>query len=423
MPRPAALRAGDSARSGSSLGFGARGPRGKITAQTVHVTEAVEVVQSSVPLGIASGDVKLGAREPGASQIEIPTLITWTPDKSHPAPAVASPKLRDSNALPDRRIWSETILLPVGNMSVQFVVDGEPHLTTDLPLAPEEDGTLVNYITVISPTPVEGDAGARENANTPLLHSASRWLKEPGTPDDPSGSSPPWTSDIPEHLINAQQEEEVWEGYKAMTAEQRRAAPVPPAPILPSAPLLPRHLDRPLLNTKSKKAAAANSSTLASHAAAGPGRKSGKDKKGASGSGSGSGGRKGERERNYGPSPLSQDPTGRIGLDPALGLTSAASAGAILVEAPHGDDDAVLPVPSHVVLLHLGTSAIRDGVIAVCDTVRYKRKYITTVFYKPMYTAPDPDAMPDPSVIQPPPVPTLQQPPPGASSPVIAAEA
>ncbi|KAE9408808.1 hypothetical protein BT96DRAFT_1012985 [Gymnopus androsaceus JB14] len=47
------------------------------------------------------------------------------------------------------------------------------------------------------------------------------------------------------------------------------------------------------------------------------------------------------------------------------------------------DDTSVLPVPSHVVLGHLGTSAIKDGVLAVGDTVRYRQKFFTTVYYKP----------------------------------------
>jgi hypothetical protein len=47
------------------------------------------------------------------------------------------------------------------------------------------------------------------------------------------------------------------------------------------------------------------------------------------------------------------------------------------------DDTSVLPVPSHVVLGHLGTSAIRDGVLAVGDTVRYRQKFFTTIYYKP----------------------------------------
>ena len=67
------------------------------------------------------------------------------------------------------------------------------------------------------------------------------------------------------------------------------------------------------------------------------------------------------------------------------------------------DDASVLPVPNHVVLHHLSTSAIKNGVLAVADTVRYKKKvrayisfpvpfshlsdcdpqFITTIYYKP----------------------------------------
>lgn len=39
-----------------------------------------------------------------------------------------------------------------------------------------------------------------------------------------------------------------------------------------------------------------------------------------------------------------------------------------------GDDNSVLPVPNHVVLNHLGTSAIKNGVLAVGTTTRYHRK-------------------------------------------------
>jgi len=57
----------------------------------------------------------------------------------------------------------------------------------------------------------------------------------------------------------------------------------------------------------------------------------------------------------------------RLGLD-GLGLS---------------DDASVLPVPSHVVLHHLSTSAIRNGVLAVGSTTRYRQKYLTTIYYKP----------------------------------------
>jgi len=47
------------------------------------------------------------------------------------------------------------------------------------------------------------------------------------------------------------------------------------------------------------------------------------------------------------------------------------------------DDPSVLPVPSHVVLHHLGTSSVKHGVLAVGSTTRYRDKYNTTIYYKP----------------------------------------
>ncbi|CAB4377266.1 unnamed protein product [Rhizophagus irregularis] len=48
------------------------------------------------------------------------------------------------------------------------------------------------------------------------------------------------------------------------------------------------------------------------------------------------------------------------------------------------EDTSVLPVPNHVVLNHLYACSIRDGVMAVAGTTRYRKKYVTTVYYKPV---------------------------------------
>ncbi|KAJ1961593.1 galactose metabolism- protein [Dispira parvispora] len=42
-----------------------------------------------------------------------------------------------------------------------------------------------------------------------------------------------------------------------------------------------------------------------------------------------------------------------------------------------------LPVPNHVVLNHLFACSIRNGVMAIASTTRYRKKYTTTVYYKP----------------------------------------
>ncbi|KAI9608580.1 hypothetical protein H4Q26_004763 [Puccinia striiformis f. sp. tritici PST-130] len=52
---------------------------------------------------------------------------------------------------------------------------------------------------------------------------------------------------------------------------------------------------------------------------------------------------------------------------------------------PNGasDDNSLLPKPDHSVLNHLAASPIRQGLLSVGVTSRFKRKYLTTVYYKP----------------------------------------
>ncbi|KAK4127489.1 carbohydrate-binding module family 48 protein [Parathielavia appendiculata] len=47
------------------------------------------------------------------------------------------------------------------------------------------------------------------------------------------------------------------------------------------------------------------------------------------------------------------------------------------------DDNSVLSQPNHTVLNHLATSSIKNNVLAVSATTRYKSKYVTTIMYKP----------------------------------------
>lgn len=47
------------------------------------------------------------------------------------------------------------------------------------------------------------------------------------------------------------------------------------------------------------------------------------------------------------------------------------------------DDASVLSIPNHAVLNHLATSSIKNEILAVSATTRYKKKYVTTILYKP----------------------------------------
>lgn len=53
------------------------------------------------------------------------------------------------------------------------------------------------------------------------------------------------------------------------------------------------------------------------------------------------------------------------------------------VATPHKDDASVLIMPNHTVLNHLATSSIKSGVLATSGTTRYKKKFLTTIMYKP----------------------------------------
>ncbi|KAG8745855.1 hypothetical protein FRC10_006882 [Ceratobasidium sp. 414] len=131
---------------------------------------------------------------------------------------------------------------------------------------------------------------------------------------------PLWTSEIPPHLIHAAQLEEQY-------LARRTELDAPPPPLIPHPPALPRHLEKVILNARTTGSATS-----------------------------------------------------------ASGVTKSAVAavGGIGVGTGGADDNSVLPVPNHVVLNHLGTSAIKGGVLAVGTTTRYHRKYITTIYYKPV---------------------------------------
>lgn len=58
----------------------------------------------------------------------------------------------------------------------------------------------------------------------------------------------------------------------------------------------------------------------------------------------------------------------------------------ILNKPPQLQDTAALPVPQHVALNHLYCTAIRDNMMVLGITQRYKTKFVTTVYYSPCAT-------------------------------------
>lgn len=60
------------------------------------------------------------------------------------------------------------------------------------------------------------------------------------------------------------------------------------------------------------------------------------------------------------------------------------SRGILNSETDQSTDPTLLPEPQHVLLNHLYALTVKDGVMVLGATHRYKRKYVTTMLYKPI---------------------------------------
>ncbi|KAF7298706.1 SNF1 kinase complex beta-subunit [Mycena indigotica] len=241
-----------------------------------------------------------------------------------------------------------------------------------------------------------------------------------------------WTSEIPEELYAAQAQEEEWAGAVAAVQEelaarerergrpnghhhhQGRGAAVayPPEPSIPAATHLPRHLERLILNRPSPGVVIPRVGTGAGNTGfvvPAPSWAAG----GAGGNGNGNGGgRESPALRVTTASGTDVTMPGNsmmMGFAAMSGTAAAASAsgngnGHLAPPAPRehspasaaahanggtpliADDPSVLQTPSHAVLYHLCTSSIKDRMIAVGASTRYRQKahlYPTTRLLDP----------------------------------------
>lgn len=273
-------------------------------------------------------------------------------------------------------VWFAWVNLLPGTHHVRYIVDDQVRISDDLPTAVDDQGSLANYVAIpYSPHPSPNSYG------TPHVPTAQRhnsfWSEASSSANFPEK----WTNKLPPELLAAAREEEV---YLASLSNSMHAQP---APHIPPAPVLPRHLDKLILNTR----VATDRDTHRERR-----RKPTKTRPSLSQSGSDSG------TGTHSPASSSQEAiipvTTASGTDVSatvkqthphamrpttLKFSNSAGSSNKLDAARLTDDASVLPVPNHVVLHHLSTSAIKNGVLAVADTVRYKKKFITIVYYKP----------------------------------------
>ncbi|KAG6327747.1 hypothetical protein ID866_11342 [Astraeus odoratus] len=289
--------------------------------------------------------------------------------------------------------WSAWVSLMPGTHHIRFIVDDQWRLADDLPTAVDDEGTLANYVAVSIPhTPPQSTALPATPAKQAVNQHVHSFWSSTSTHDsatdapstsDPNSASHKWTDEIPMELVAAAREEEAYLAYTAALEYDRspdgNLTPVP-APNIPPAPALPRHLDKLILNTK----------------VAQPPPTRGRDRE-----------REKEREREREREQRRRQGRSLLGMTstvardihmedkedehPPIPITTASGTDvttAHLTSAAHAhtrlgldgpgltDDASVLPVPSHVVLHHLSTSAIRNGVLAVGNTTRYRHKVV-----------------------------------------------
>lgn len=296
-------------------------------------------------------------------------------------------------------------LLP-GTHHLKFLVDDQMRLTKDYPTAVDDrDGTLANYVAVPAPStaPSQQVSTSTSPINSPHFSHPNQYNSfwsdaSSGPAYTGKKGEAVWTSEIPLELIAAAAEEEA---YLASADSPTSSASGVPAPNIPPAPVLPRHLDKLILNVR-PNTVTGPVNTKGNHSSHNDRdrRRAAREREKA---------RREHRDNGRAHRPLRLDTT-TTGADPAragdenstssaagappalsLSLPVVTAAGAEvmgasgpptppatqsrLVDGPAiADDGSVLPVPSHVVLHHLSTSAIRNGVLAVANTTRYKKK-------------------------------------------------
>lgn len=199
--------------------------------------------------------------------------------------------------------FNTVIRLPPGTYQLKFIVDDSWRCSKQIPTATDDDGTLVNWIEV--------------EANKTEEEIKAEWAMDskPAVKTEDNDESQ-WTSTIPAPLVAYQYIEELpsllsnaeWDTYNARVSHMSN---------IPTPPVLPRILDRVIVNPEPKRRS---------------------------------------------------DPQ-------AVGMGIMSPAGL--------DDNSILAVPNHVVLNHLTASAIKNGTLGVGTTTRYRKKYITTMFFKP----------------------------------------
>jgi len=235
---------------------------------------------------------------------------------------------------PDSHILSAIVPLPPGTHHVKFLVDGELRTSDTLPTAVDSTGILVNYLEV----------NADDMLTTPLERQPSPDRAEALLPEQQPTSSPQAQKEqrsSPHNQPHPPQHNEQTHNHSTLSSEDQftftRQRPQRYTDVIPAYLRdFEENQDRYIVT-----GSAVHSQPES-------------------------------REQLGGLIKVFPPPT----LPLMLGKV-------ILNSSSHlKDDNSVLAIPNHVVLNHLATSSIKNHVLAVSATTRYKKKYVSTILYK-----------------------------------------
>ncbi|SCV71071.1 BQ2448_3833 [Microbotryum intermedium] len=312
---------------------------------------AIPIPLLSVPSATIAASLLAAAVDLGAGAEGVPTLIKWK-DEDGQVPASVDGKrpaqgpsevyvtgtfakgwqtkieLRKANAAD----FSALISLPPGPHRLKFIVDKEWKASKNLPVATDADGNLINYLHVNA---------ADSKLATELWKAGGSGSTAPATRSQPSTSATNSTS-----LWPTFGDEDDTEAPGADGLDDSEWTSEIPYELVEYG------------EWEAERDAIENSSSFSNPHPNSP--------------------------------PIVLPPPPAASGVPPPSLPAQLEKGplnhAAYVTQGSGDDNSILPKPDHSVINHLAASPIKGGFLSVGVTTRYKRKFVTIVYYKALAT-------------------------------------
>ncbi|KAI8460737.1 hypothetical protein BY996DRAFT_6409149 [Phakopsora pachyrhizi] len=301
------------------------------TKVTETIAAATAAVQAAPALDIGAGSegvpTLLTWKEPADEVYVTGTFSEWRQQIKLRKPVV--PKDSSNN----QEGFSALVALPPGPHQLKFIVDKRWKTSKYLPSATDNKGNLINFLQVNPGDQPFRGLGPRGIWSGYTYGGLSNQLGAAllNEDDEANESEEDWTTEIPKALVDYE------EFYDRSDNEEETVAE-------------DHHQQQQIETVTAVGSNQSNQGTNSNQQQSNPG------------------------EAGFAAEPPKLPAQLKEGI---LNITSRIPEGTV-------DDNSLLTRPDHSVLNHLAASPIKQGLLSVGVTSRYKRKYLTTVYYKPV---------------------------------------